>query len=219
MTRENQKARTRRDLVAAALGLLADGDTPTVTEVADAANVSRRTAYRYFPTGEQLIVEALLEGMRSDVQREIDAADSDEGIATRMDRLVDALHRLTVDKEHLLRQMIRLTIDRGPIEPGVPPRPSRRLDYIEQALQPLRKQLKPVDYDRLVHAIAVVIGIEARIVLRDICGLDDHTILETERWAAHALLTAALQQRQPEPHRRTRAPSAAKPSRTSSRRT
>jgi len=29
--------------------------------------------------------------------------------------------------------------------------------------------------------MAVVIGIEARIVLRDICGLDDAQILETER--------------------------------------
>jgi AcrR family transcriptional regulator len=185
-----------------------------VTEVADAANVSRRTAYRYFPTGEQLIVEALLEAMRSDVEREIDAVDSDASIATRVDRLVDALDHVTVDKEHLLRQMIRLTIDRGPIEGGVPPRPARRLDYIEQALQPLRKELKPAAYDRLVHATAVVIGIEARIVLRDICGLDDETILETERWAAHALLGTALRQRQPEPARRTRTPS-----RTSSRRT
>jgi hypothetical protein len=40
--------------------------------------------------------------------------------------------------------------------------------------------------------MAVVIGIEARIVLRDICGLDDVAIVDTERWAAHALLTAAL---------------------------
>jgi AcrR family transcriptional regulator len=193
-----------------------------VTEVADGANVSRRTAYRYFPTGEQLIAEALLEAMRSDVEREIDATDSDADIATRMDRLVDAVHHLTVDKEHLLRQMIRLTIDRGPIEPGVPPRPSRRIDYIEQALLPLRKELKLADYDRLVHSIAVVIGIEARIVLRDICGLDDQSIVETERWAAHALLTAALQQRRPEPRRRppapTSGPSAAKTNRTSSRR-
>lgn len=155
------------------------------------------------------------------MESEIDAADSAADMAARVDRLVDALHHLTVDKEHLLRQMIRLTIDRGQIEAGVPPRPSRRLDYIEQALQPLGDQLSPVEYDRLVHAIAVVIGIEARIVLRDICGLDDQSILETERWAAHALLTAALQQRQPERPRRTRtpthAPSATTRNRTSSR--
>jgi AcrR family transcriptional regulator len=192
MTREQQKARTRRDLVAAALDLLADGRTPTVSEVADAAEVSRRTAYRYFPSADQLMTEALLEGMRSDVERDIDGGSPNDGVAAGVDRLVNALHDLTVNNEHLLRQMIRFTIDRYQIEPGVPSRPSRRLEYVEQALEPLRNQLAPGEYERLVHAMAVVIGIEARIVLRDICGLDDAQILETERWAAHALLAAAL---------------------------
>ena len=192
MTREQQKARTRRDLVAAALDLLADGRTPTVSEVADAAEVSRRTAYRYFPSADQLMTEALLEGMRSDVERDIDGGSPNDGVAAGVDRLVKALHDLTVNNEHLLRQMIRFTIDRDQIEPGVPPRPSRRLEYVEQALEPLRSQLAPGEYERLVHAMAVVIGIEARIVLRDICGLDDAQILETERWAAHALHAAAL---------------------------
>jgi AcrR family transcriptional regulator len=192
MTREKQKARTRRDLVAAALDFLAAGRTPTVSEVADAAEVSRRTAYRYFPSADQLMTEALLEGMRSDVERDIDGGSPNDGVAAGVDRLVNALHDLTVNNEHLLRQMIRFTIDRDQIEPGVPPRPSRRLEYVEQALEPLRNQLAPGEYERLVHAMAVVIGIEARIVLRDICGLDDAQILETERWAAHALLAATL---------------------------
>jgi AcrR family transcriptional regulator len=193
VTRDNQRARTRRDLVGAARRLVEQGRTPTVTEVADAADISRRTAYRYFPNAEQLIVEALLEAMRADAEREIDAGAVDEDITSRVDRLVDALHHLTVDKEHLLRQMIRFTIDRGPIESGVPLRPSRRLEYVEQALSPLRAELTPDTYERLVHATAVVIGIEARIVLRDICGLDDETIVQTERWAAQGLLATALQ--------------------------
>jgi AcrR family transcriptional regulator len=154
--------------------------------------VSRRTAYRYFPSADQLMTEALLEGMRSDVERDIDGGSPNDGVAAGVDRLVNALHDLTVNNEHLLRQMIRFTIDRYQIEPGVPPRPSRRLEYVEQALEPLRNQLAPGEYERLVHAMAVVIGIEARIVLRDICGLEDAQILETERWAAHALLAAAL---------------------------
>lgn len=199
MTRDNQKARTRRDLVAAALNLLSAGRTPTVTDVADAADVSRRTAYRYFPSGEQLITEALLEGTRANMERELDAGSPEDGIANRVDRLVDALHDLTRDNEHLLRKMIRFTIDRDQIEPGVPLRPSRRLDYVEQALAPLRQKLGPSEYERLVHAMTMVIGIEARIVLRDICGLDDAQILATERWAAHALLSTALTSRQDQP--------------------
>jgi len=194
MSRDKQRARTRRELVSTTLRLVEQGRTPSVTEVADAADISRRTAYRYFPNADHLIAEALLEGARVDVEREIDAGAADDDIDTRVDRLVDALHHLTVDKEHLLRQMIRFTIDRGPIEAGVPPRPSRRLEYVDQALSPLRDQLAPAAYERLSHAVAVVIGIEARIVLRDICGLDDATIVDTERWAAHALVRAALGQ-------------------------
>jgi AcrR family transcriptional regulator len=177
------------------------GHTPSVSEVADAAEISRRTAYRYFPNAEQLMVEALLEGTRSDVEREIDAGAVDDDIAVRVDRLVDALHHLTVDKEHLLRQMIRLTMDRGAVAGGVPLRPSRRLEYVEQALAPLHDELTMETYRRLVHATAVVIGIEARIVLRDICGLDDETIVQTERWAAQALLSAALEQQPAAPSR------------------
>lgn len=217
MSRDNQRARTRRDLVAAAVDLLGEGRTPTVTDVADAAGISRRTAYRYFPTVDQLVAEALLEGVRSDVERDIDAGGRpNEDITVRLDRLVDALHRLTVEKEQLLRQMIRFTIDRGPIASGVPPRPSRRLDYVEQALAPLRDELPIGEYQRLVRAVAVVIGIEARIVLRDICDLDDDTILDTERWAAHALLSAALQQAGAAPlsgqHRSARLPPTKEPS-------
>jgi AcrR family transcriptional regulator len=196
MTRDGQKTRTRRDLVEAALELIAGGSTPTVTEVADAAGVSRRTAYRYFPSAEQLITDALLEDARSDVEREINGDPSDDptsdDMPIRVDRLVHALHDLTTDKEHLLRQMIRFTVDRGQIEPDVPPRPSRRLEYIEQAISPLHGHLAVTDYDRLLHGLAVVIGMEARIVLSDICGLDDAQILNTETWAAQALLTAAL---------------------------
>lgn len=194
MARDRQKARTRRDLVDAARTLLATGGPPTISEVADAAGVSRRTAYRYFDSPEQLVTEALLEGLRSDVEHQIDAGTPGEDMPTRVDRLVGAMHDVTRSHERLLRQMIRFTVDRGQIDPGVPPRPSRRLEYVDQALAPLRTELEPAQFDRLVHATAVVVGIEARIVLQDICGLEDREVLETERWAAQALLAAATRE-------------------------
>jgi AcrR family transcriptional regulator len=194
MARDSQKARTRRDLVEAARTLVAAGGTPTVSEVADAANVSRRTAYRYFDSAEQLLTEAALEGLRADVENLIDAGAPGEDMPTRVGRLVEAHHEVTRKNERLLRQMIRFTINRGQIAPGVPPRPSRRLEYVERALAPLRDELSPGQFDRLVHATAVVIGIEARIVLEDICGLDDEEVLATERWAAQALLAAAMRE-------------------------
>src|SRR5262245_59503744 len=55
--RANQKQRTRAAIVEAAGRLLRRGGTPTVAEAAEEAKVSRATAYRYFPTPEDLLLE------------------------------------------------------------------------------------------------------------------------------------------------------------------
>ena len=56
--RIDQKRRTRDALIAAARELVASGQTPTVERAADAASISRTTAYRYFPNQRALLVAA-----------------------------------------------------------------------------------------------------------------------------------------------------------------
>src|SRR5215203_2505326 len=56
----NVRRRTRRAMIEAATRLVREGASPSVTEVADAAGVSRATAYRYFPTQESLLAEVLV---------------------------------------------------------------------------------------------------------------------------------------------------------------
>ena len=60
--RDRQKLRTRRALLAAAARFLSEGRQPTVAEVAEAAEISRATAYRYFPTQDSLLAEAPIDG-------------------------------------------------------------------------------------------------------------------------------------------------------------
>ena len=48
--RPAQRRRTRKAIVDAAMTLIAQGKTPSVADVAAAADVSRRTVYLYFPT-------------------------------------------------------------------------------------------------------------------------------------------------------------------------
>lgn len=189
--RGNQKRRTRRDLVEAAGRLITAGRRPSVSDVAEEAGISVRTAYRYFPSVEQLTVEATLEATRQSMELSIEAGTPGEPVARRVERLVDALAQMTLANETLLRQMIRMTVDRDPIEPGVPPRPARRLEYVERALTPLQGRLDPAELDRLTYALTVVMGIESTLVLRDICGLETPEILAVQHWAAQALLAAA----------------------------
>ena len=57
--RTRQKQRTRDALLEAAQALLAAGETPTVEQAADAAGISRTTAYRYFASQRSLLLAAL----------------------------------------------------------------------------------------------------------------------------------------------------------------
>src|SRR3954464_13755749 len=75
--RFRQRRRTRAAIVAAATELVAAGVTPSVGEIAEAADGSRRPVYSYFPTLEQLLLDATL-GLLSQtaVDEAIDAADA-----------------------------------------------------------------------------------------------------------------------------------------------
>lgn len=201
--RVQQKGRTRRALLDAAVQLVTSGAQPTVAEVADAADVSRRTAYRYFPTQEQMLVEAALEGVRGIMAQAIEGSDGAradiEDVEARLDRAVQALQQSAVANEQLLRTMIRLTISAPPpadsaLNPPVRKRGYRRIEWIALALAPVKKKLGKRRYERLISALAMCVGIEALIVLRDLRGLRESEAEEVSRWAARALLRASLEE-------------------------
>jgi AcrR family transcriptional regulator len=199
--RERQKGRTRKALLAAAAELIATGQTPSITEVADAAEISRRTAYRYFPTQEQLLVEATLEGLRPIVVEAVESGDAGrpDDVGARLDRTVIAIQRGAVANEQLLRTMIRLTVAQPSsadaaerAERAEPRRGYRRIDWIELALEPVRKQLGRKRFDRLVSALTVCLGIDALVVLRDLRGLTYAEAEAVSLWTARSLLHASI---------------------------
>jgi len=171
-----------------------EGSRPRVAEVADAAEVSRRTAYRYFPTQSKLLIEAALEGLRPTMEAAIAAgppAPDEASLEGRVDRLVAAMQRMTAEHEHLLRSMIQLTV-LEPSASGVPRRGIRRVDWIESAIRPAAYSMPRASYERLVSALAVCTGIEAMVVLRDIRGLSAARAVELSRWMGRAVLHQVL---------------------------
>ncbi|MEP7087917.1 MAG: helix-turn-helix domain-containing protein [Gemmatimonadota bacterium] len=196
--RVQQKGRTRSALLSAAVALVSAGSAPSVAEVADAANVSRRTAYRYFPTQEQLLVEASLEGVRGIISSAIEgngtvgkAGKGDADIEARLDRVVHAMQQSAAENEQLLRSMIRLTVGTRP-DPKRLKRGYRRIEWIAQALAPAKKELGKCRYERLVSALSLCMGIEALIILRDLRGLSGNDAENVSRWAARTLLRESL---------------------------
>jgi AcrR family transcriptional regulator len=197
--RINQKRRTRAAILAAAGELLEQGQRPTVAEVADAALVSRATAYRYFPTQEYLLFEAALESTRSDIDRELDENTPPEDPEARLEMLIHALQERIVDKEAAFRTMLRLSLEQSPEEErhGGESAPSRlrgggRVRWIEKALAPIQGRLEEPDFRRLVAALSLCMGIEALVVLRDVCAIESSETEEILRWAARTLLRSSL---------------------------
>jgi len=165
-----------------------------VAEAADAAEVSRRTAYRYFPTQSKLLIEAVLEGLRPPMEDAIASGplgSATESLEASVDRLVKAMQRMTAEHEHLLRSMIQLTVLEPPAA-GLPRRGVRRVDWIESAVRPAAYSLPRASYEHLVSALAVCTGIEAFVVLRDIRGLSAAQAVGLSRWMARAVLRQAL---------------------------
>jgi AcrR family transcriptional regulator len=186
--RTRQKLRTRDDLVAAARDLVARGGAaPTVAEAAAAANISRTTAYRYFPNQKSLLVAAHPETAATTLV----PADAGDDPEERLLATVDAFLRIVLDSENQQRTMLRLSLDAASA-PDLPLRKGRAIGWFTEALAGLTPQLTEAGVHRLALAIRSAVGIESLVWLTDIAGLSRDEAAGLMRWSAQALLRRAL---------------------------
>jgi AcrR family transcriptional regulator len=191
--RPNQKTRTRKDLLQAAARLIKQGRTPALEDVAEEALVSRATAYRYFPSIEALLVEASVD-IAVPEPGELFRDEPSRDPIVRLQRVESALHDMIIANEPLLRTMLAHTIqhDFHADESGrLPRRQNRRTPLIDAALEPARDQFKPGAIKLLGRALALIMGTEAAIVVKDVLQLDDTEARKLKRWAIRALVEAA----------------------------
>ncbi len=187
--RTAQKARTRRALVEAARELLSEGTTPTLELAAERADVSRTTAYRYFPSRQALLIGAV---------PELDVASllpdpAPEDPAARLAAVVEALARSAVRHEPELRAHLRASLGQdGAARRDLPLRTGRAIGWIEEALAPLRGRMAEPDLRRLVLGIRCSVGIEPLVWLTDVAGVSREEAVQVMRSSADALLRAAL---------------------------
>jgi hypothetical protein len=63
--------------------------------------------------------------------------------------------------------------------------------WIDEAVAPLRSELSPRQRQRLRCALALTMGVEPVVVMKDVCRIEDEEeIVETLQWAAATLLAA-----------------------------
>lgn len=188
------RARTRKLLLDTAMHLMQSGRVPSVTDVAEAAEVSRATAYRYFPTQAALVQAAVDEALGPILEWRSDLPDAEgrvEGLLSfaypRLDEYEATLRAALLQAmEQWSRNRAGTLGDEAPIVRG------NRKAVLYNALAPLRGRMGAEGFDRLRQALSLVFGTEAFVVLKDIWGLDGGQARDVAVWSAHALVRAAV---------------------------
>jgi hypothetical protein len=188
--RTRQKKRTRDALLGSAQTLLDGGATPTVEQAADAAGVSRTTAYRYFPDQRALLLAAIPSIDRGSQL----PPDAPNDVPLRLDLVIREQVEIVRRWEPQLRAALRLALDQ-PADArraeGPALRQGRAIAWIEDALAPLAATHPRVDRRRLAITIRAGCGIEAWIWMVDIAGVSRPMAATLMRESAQALLKAA----------------------------
>jgi AcrR family transcriptional regulator len=181
--RERQAEQVRDAIVDAAVGLLESGhgDQVTVPQVAEAAGVSLRTVYRYFPTREDVLAAAGQRarermGLRVEVRDVEDIVTSwweNSARVAAQPALGRALLETAAGREARAGQ-------RGP-----------RVAAIAAAFAEIGDQLPARDARRMQAVITYLCGSGAFLAISDESGLSLDEARAAVRWALTTLLDAA----------------------------
>jgi AcrR family transcriptional regulator len=188
------RARTRKLMLDTTVRLMQAGITPSVTDVAEAAGVSRATAYRYFASQAALVHAAVDEGLGPILQWDSAETDTEKRVA---DLLASSMPRIA-KFEATFKAALKLSLDQwarrqaGTLGPEPRFKRGHRVEILQKAISPLRDTLPEPEFLRLAKALSLVYGLELVIVLRDIWGLGKAETEEIAQWAAQALVRAAI---------------------------
>ena len=185
--RTRQKQRTRDQLLAAARQLMEGGDSPRVEEAAETAGISRTTAYRYFASQAELLAAAFPETARTSMLPDPAPTEPLDRVAAVAAVVVDHIE----ETEHLQRTMLRLSLGDTPHD--LPLRQGRVIPWFEEALEPAGDGLGDGGLHQLAVALRSVCGIETRVWLSDIAGLDPAAVRALQLWMTDALVRRALE--------------------------
>jgi AcrR family transcriptional regulator len=184
----------KRHMLGTAIRLMQDGFVPSVSDVAEAAEVSRATAYRYFPsqaTMVQAVVDEALGPILAWRSGETEAEKRvSELFAFAFPRMLkyEATHRAALSQalDQWTRRQAGTLGGEARIVRG------NRKALLREALAPLSRQVGAQTFDKLAQSLSLIFGIEAIIVLKDIWGIEDDEVRVVAQWAAHALVAAAV---------------------------
>lgn len=182
--RKKQKLKTRDKIIDAANQLLKSGQELNIDEVAKKAGVSRATAYRYYSSPELLASQLNLNLTVPDPEQTADSLRQlplDKGMLKIQKQFLDFILENENSSRTFLSAFLSMTspeLKRG----------KNRLRTVQSFINNSNTDLKQATKEKLTHIAVLLMGIEAVIVTKDVCGLDEEKTKETLYWALEMIL-------------------------------
>lgn len=194
------KRRKYNLLIKYAMKMFEEGAFPSVSELAIAAQVSRATAYRYFPTQSDLISAVVDECLKPMIVWQPE----NTRVEDRVEELLDFAFPQMLKHEGALRAALLLSLQQWAEERSSASHEEKidtnaknklvrghRKQTLSMVTEPLNKELAPELVEKVNHALSVVYGSEVFMVLKDIWQLDNDGVQSVTSWMAKAILNQA----------------------------
>lgn len=182
--RTGQKQKTREKILQAAKELQGQGVEFSLEKVAEVAGISRATIYRYYSNKDILSAEAVLD-MRTQTPDQILSKFSQADLETTLLGIQWYYNTLAIKNEMAFRKYLSVILN--PENP-VSARGARRIQTLSKAIEGKDSTISRKDQEKLIYLATLMMGIEAFIVTRDVCQLDEDTSEEILQWGLKTLL-------------------------------
>ena len=169
------------------MALYDEGAFPSITELAAHAQVSRATAYRYFPTQSALISAVVAESLGPILEWR----PQDDDALKRIQQLLSFAYPQMERHEGAARGVAALFTAVGERDAGRKFVRGNRKRLLALAVEPLQGKLPSDSLQRVIHAFSLIYGSEVFLVLKDIWGLELDNIQDVTQWMAKAILRQA----------------------------
>ena len=186
--RKKQKLKTRNILLKTTQKLIAQGANFSLEKVAIEAKVSRATIYRYYSSIDVLSAEAGLD-LNTESPNAIYKKLQHLGTPEKILAIQAYFNQLTVEHEAAFRKYLSIVLAS---DSPIAKRGARRPKTLQLTLAQKDLGLDEIQSQNLANIATVLMGIEAFIATKDVCGLSNEASRQTLQWGLEMVLKGAL---------------------------
>ncbi|TQI71905.1 TetR family transcriptional regulator [Gramella sp. Hel_I_59] len=186
--RKTQKLKTRDKILRSTQKLLEKNKYISLEDVAKEADISRATIYRYYSSIDVLAAEAVLDlntKSSEDLYDEVAGKDLEEAILS----MQDYYNQLTIDNESGFRKYMSVVLNNDHSDKM---RGARRKKSLMMLLDSKAQHMSVEEKENLANIATVLMGVEAFVVTKDVCGLNNEESKKLLNWGMERLLESIL---------------------------